>query len=274
MLVALFIPIFFCNTEDMCLLLLAIDRHPEFRLVLAENRDEFFNRPAEPARFWAEAPDVLAGRDLERGGSWFGVTRSGRWAVVTNYRDFHHRRYSRLSRGGLVSRFLLEGESPEVFRSFLEADDGHYAGLNFVAGDSTGAFYFSNTGGGSCILGPGIYGLSNHWLDTPWPKVTGAKRDFSTWLESGSTEVEALFSLLADCELAPDDLLPDTGIGIAWERTLSARFIRGEKYGTRATTLFLVDREGKALFIEKSFDEQGREKGGAEFRFNLPETSG
>jgi len=254
----------------MCLLLFAIDRHPAFRLVIAENRDEFFNRPSEPACFWPESPDVLAGRDLERGGSWFGVTRTGRWAVVTNYRDFHHRRYSRLSRGGLVSRYLQDGESLEAFRAFLETDDGHYAGLNFVAGDQTGAFYFSNTGGGSCHLGPGVYGLSNHWLDTPWPKVSGAKRDFTEWLEAASTRVDTLFELLAERDLAPDEQLPDTGIGLEWERVLSARFIRGEKYGTRATTVFLVDHEGKARFIEKSFDEQGQEKGVAEFRFTLP----
>ncbi len=255
----------------MCLLVLAIDSHPEYQLVLAENRDEFFNRPTAAAGYWPEAPDVLAGRDLERGGSWFGVTRTGRWAVVTNYRDFHHRRYSRLSRGGLVSRFLQGGESVEQFRALLEKDDGQYAGLNFLAGDRREILYFSNTGGGARTLGRGIYGLSNHWLDTPWPKVAGIKKDFRHWIGSNATDIEPLFDMLADRQLADDDQLPDTGIGREWERSLSARFVRGEEYGTRASTVFVVDRQDTATFIEKSFDHNGDEAGRREFRFALTE---
>jgi uncharacterized protein with NRDE domain len=250
---------------------MAVDRHPEYRLVIAENRDEFFNRPTEAARFWPDAPEVLAGKDLERGGSWFGVTRSGRWAAVTNYRDFHHRRYSRLSRGGLVSRFLQEGEEIELFRQRLSDDDGHYAGLNFIAGDHEQIFYFSNTGGGSRIVGSGVYGLSNHWLETPWPKVVGVKQDMQAWLADETTDIEPIFSLLADRRRAADAALPDTGVGLEWERMLSARFVQGEEYGTRASTVYLVDRQGQARFIEKSFDENGAEKGIKEFRFSLPE---
>ena len=250
---------------------MAVDRHPEYRLVIAENRDEFFNRPTEAARFWPDSPEVLAGKDLERGGSWFGVTRSGRWAVVTNYRDFHHRRYSRLSRGGLVSRFLQEDEEIELFQQKLSEDDGHYAGLNFIAGDQEQIFYFSNTGGGSRVVGPGVYGLSNHWLDTPWPKVVGVKEDLQAWLKTEATDVEPIFSMLADRRLAADKELPDTGVGLEWERMLSARFVRGEEYGTRASTIYLVDRQGQVKFIEKSFDENGAEKGIKEFRFQLPE---
>lgn len=253
---------------------MAVDRHPEYRLVIAENRDEFFNRPTAAARFWPESPEILAGKDLERGGSWFGVSRSGRWAVVTNYRDFHHRRYSRLSRGELVSRFLTEGEELEVFQQALNADDGHYAGLNFIAGNQEQIFYFSNTGGGSREIGPGVYGLSNHWLDTPWPKVVGVKEELNSWLAAATTDIEPLFNLLADRQLAADEELPDTGIGRDWERTLSARFIQSEGYGTRASTVYLVDRQGKAQFIEKSFDENGMEKGIKEFRFELSATIG
>lgn len=255
----------------MCLLVMAVDCHPEYRLVIAENRDEFFNRPTEPASFWPDSPEVLAGRDLERGGSWFGVTRSGRWAVVTNYRDFYHRRYSRLSRGGLVRRFLENGEEIEAFRQSLNADDDHYAGLNFMAGDQGKMFYFSNTGGGTRDIGPGVYGLSNHWLDTPWPKVVAAKEELKRWLQAETTDVEPLFGLLADRHCAADSDLPDTGVGLDWERMLSARFVHGAEYGTRASTVYLVDRQGQAHFIEKSFDENGAEKGIKEFRFDLPE---
>ena len=254
----------------MCLLALAIDRHPQYSLVIAENRDEFFSRPTAAADYWDDAPGMIAGRDLERGGSWFGVTTSGRWAVVTNYRDFHHRRYSRLSRGELVRRFLQDGETLDSFRDFLENEDGHYAGLNFIGGDRDGAFYFSNTGGGVKSLGPGLYGLSNRWLDTPWPKVVGVKTAMADWLAEGSTETGPLFDLLADRCLAPDEELPDTGVGQEWERMLSARFIRGDEYGTRASTVYLVDRNGQATFLEKSFDKSGNETDFREFRFELP----
>lgn len=253
----------------MCLLVLAIDSHPEYQLVIAENRDEFYSRPTDVAGFWPEAPEVLAGRDLERGGTWFGVSKAGRWAVVTNYRDFHHRRYSRLSRGGLVSRFLQDEEEIAVFQDFLQNDDGHYAGLNFVGGDLQQTLFFSNTGGGTRYLGPGIYGLSNHWLDTPWPKVVGAKEGLNQWLQSGSTDTDSLFTLMADRKLAADEDLPDTGVGYDWERMLSARFVQGESYGTRATTLFLVDRQGQATFSEKSYDERGDEIGIKFFEFDF-----
>ena len=254
----------------MCLLVLAVDSHPEFSLVVAENRDEFYNRPTRPAGFWEEDPDLLAGLDLERGGTWFGVSRRGRWAAVTNYRDFHHRRYSRLSRGALVSRFLSDGESIDDVRQMLEQDDGHYAGLNFLAGDGCRTLYFSNTGGDCRYLEPGVYGLSNHWLDTGWPKVEGAKSDFKAWLDSGSTAVEPLFELLADRRQATDELLPDTGVGLEWERLLSSRFIQSPDYGTRASTLFLVDRQGSATFLERSFDTAGDTTETRRFSFELP----
>ncbi len=253
----------------MCLLLLAINSHPHYRLVVAENRDEFFSRPTAAADYWEDAPGVLGGRDLERGGTWFGVSLSGRWGAVTNYRDFHHRRYSRLSRGRLVSRFLRDGAPPEQFLTVLEEDDGHYAGLNFIGGDMRRTIYFSNTGGGSRVLADGVYGLSNHWLDTGWPKVAGAKEDFKKWLAAASTDSDRLFALLADRTLAPDGQLPDTGVGLEWERALSARFICGDDYGTRASTLFLVDRSGVATFSEKSFDHRGKEAGLRTFRFPL-----
>ena len=254
----------------MCLLVLAIETHPVYRLVVAENRDEFYNRPTLPAAFWEDDPDLLAGLDLERGGTWFGVSRRGRWAAVTNYRDFHHRRYSRLSRGALVSRFLSDDERLDAFGQMLQQDNGHYAGLNFIAGDGNRTLYFSNTGGGCCYLKPGVYGLSNHWLDTGWPKVTEAKADFRTWLASGATDVEPLFELLADRRQAADELLPDTGVGLDWERLLSSRFIQSCDYGTRASTLFLIDRQGSATFIERSFDITGEVSETRKFNFGLP----
>lgn len=252
---------------------MAIDSHPLYRLVVAENRDEFYRRPTTPAGFWDDAPHVLGGRDEERGGTWFGVTTTGRWAVVTNFRDFYHRDFGRCSRGKLVSRFLTEGEAPETFIKLLDENGGDYAGLNFLAGDLSRTLYISNKGGGCRYLEPGVYGLSNHWLDTPWPKVVGAKADFGRWLRAGTEDVEPLFLLLADRRVAPDEQLPDTGIGFDWERKLSARFIRTEDYGTRTSTVYLVDYDDRATFVEKTFDEYGRENGQKEFCFDLiPET--
>jgi len=253
----------------MCLLVMAIDHHSSYRLVIAENRDEFYRRPTAPAEFWDEASHVLAGRDLERGGTWFGVTTTGCWAAVTNFRDFYHRDPGRHSRGGLVSRFLRDGETLETMRHMLEEDGENYAGLNFLAGDRNRVLYISNKDGGSRYLDPGVYGLSNHWLDTPWPKVVGAKADFSKWLQSGVDDIEPLFTMLADRRRAPQKELPDTGIGLEWERELSARFIQSEDYGTRTSTVYLVDRRNRATFIEKTFDETGRENGRRQFTFEL-----
>ena len=236
----------------MCLIVLALDVHPAYRLVVAANRDEYFDRPTAPAAFWDDAPTVLAGRDLLAGGTWFGVTRDGLLAAVTNYRDPNWHVTAPLSRGLLVADFLAGGESPDSFRQRLAATGARYGGFNLLYGHASSLHYYSNHGPLSGPVEPGIHGLSNALLDTPWPKVETAKRRIRALAEEESTDPEAYFAALADPRPFPDDELPDTGIGPERERLLSPIFISGDFYGTRSTTLLLISRENRVTFMERS----------------------
>src|SRR5919109_109572 len=178
----------------MCLVLIALDSHPEYSLILVANRDDFYDRPTPPAGFWGEAPSVLAGRDLKAGGTWLGVDRRGRLAAVTNYRQGERESAAPRSRGLLVSEFLMGdgGVADYMERVQLEAD--RYNGFNLIAGDSGGLFYFSNREGQRRSLSRGVYGLSNHLLDTPWPKVAWAKSVLGKLLSRSDPELtEGLF---------------------------------------------------------------------------------
>jgi uncharacterized protein with NRDE domain len=240
----------------MCLILLAHRAHPDYPLVVAANRDEFYARPTAPAAFWDDAPHVLAGRDLEAGGSWLGVTRSGRWAALTNYRDPSLTRTGRPSRGALVGDFLRGDASPADYLAAVAADAERYDGFNLLVGDLTGAHYFGNRVSGDAAprtLEPGLYGLSNHLLDTPWPKVARGRRLLGELLESGAPTTGALLEILYDTEIAPAHALPDTGVGAEWERVLSASFIATPTYGTRASTALVIDDARHATFVERTF---------------------
>jgi uncharacterized protein with NRDE domain len=252
----------------MCLVLLGLDSHPEYSLIVAANRDEFYDRPTAPATFWADAPSVLAGRDLKAGGTWFGIDQHGRFAAVTNYRQGQRESPAARSRGQLVSDFLTRdiGALEHVERARAEAD--LYNGFNLIAGDPWGVFYFSNRQGRVRHLAPGAYGLSNHLLDTPWPKVAATKTAFGALLKDGAPELTAeLFTLLSDCNRPADALLPSTGVGPEWERLLSSAFIASDDYGTRSSTVVLIGRDGNIVFVERSFGPRG--VAGAETRFEL-----
>ena len=240
----------------MCTLLMAYEAHPKYRLVLAANRDEFYDRPTAGAAFWKDAPDIFAGRDLVHGGTWLGITVEGRLAALTNYREPHAVEKHRPSRGGLVSGFLKGEMTAQDYVENLRANGGEYSGYNLVVGDRDGLFYHSNRSDRSVALMPGIYGLSNHLLDTPWPKVVRGKESLARVL-TGDFSSEDLFAMLADRTEAPDRLLPDTGVGLDLERLLSSIFIESERYGTRSSTILLVDRDGQASFAERSFDGGG-----------------
>ena len=258
----------------MCLLLMALDTHPTYSLIVAANRDEFFERPTAPAEFWPGAPSVLGGRDLKAGGSWLGIDRQGRFAAVTNYRQGEREAAAPRSRGRLVSDFLIGKTSAAEYMERIRTDAGLYNGFNLIVGDAFGFCYFSNKGDRPSGLAPGIYGLSNHLLDTPWPKVTTTKTAFDSLLRESSAElVDALFSLLSDRSRAPDHHLPSTGVSTEWERLLSAAFIVSGNYGTRSSTIVLVSRgEGTILFIERSFGPGGKVKG--QERFEMKRGSG
>lgn len=256
----------------MCLIIFAWQAHPRYRLVLAANRDEFRDRPAARADFWPETPGLLAGRDLKGGGTWLGVTREGRLAAVTNYRDPRSYREGAPSRGHLVTEFLRGDLSPATFLDGLRHGGEGYNGFNLLAGDREELWYYSNRGGAPAEVAPGIHGLSNHLLDTPWPKVERGREALARLLAGGrEPATEELFALLADRAQAPDQFLPDTGVGIERERLLSPLFIDAPGYGTRSSTLLLVGHDGAVTFIERSFDSPGIPREDAAFSFVLPQ---
>ena len=243
----------------MCLILLAHRAHPLYRLVVAANRDEFYARPTAPAAFWTDAPHVLAGRDLQGGGTWMGVTRAGRFAAVTNYREVAPPPPDAPSRGELPGGFLRGDQAPEAYLRSLEVRAGAYAGFNLLVGDGEALGYLSNRGGVARMLAPGVYGVSNALLDTPWPKVERGKAGLREVLaEGGEIDPDALLRLLAESEPAPDALLPDTGVGRERERVLSSLFIASPGYGTRASTVLLVRHDGRARFVERTVTSDGR----------------
>ncbi len=242
----------------MCLVLLALDSHPEYSLIVAANRDEFYDRPTMPAAFWADAPSVLAGRDLKAGGTWLGIDRRGRLAAVTNYRQGQRESPAPRSRGRLVSDFLTMGTGPREYMERVHSEAGLYNGFNLIAGNAAGLFYYSNREGRLRVLAPGVYGLSNHLLDTPWPKVEATKTAFGALLSAGASEpIAALFALLTNRDRASDDQLPSTGVGREWERLLSSAFIASDDYGTRSSTVVLVGRDGSMIFVERTFGPRG-----------------
>lgn len=253
----------------MCLIVFAHESHPKYRLVLAANRDEYFARPALPAGYWPDKPATLAGRDLQSGGTWLGVTTAGRLATVTNYRDPEWQVPNPLSRGLLVAEYLNGEMPPAAFLEYLKNRGHRYRGFNLLFGDRSGMFYYSNRSETENVVSSGIHGLSNHLLDTPWPKVTAAKERLASLLSQETEEPEGYFAALADATPFPDDTLPDTGVGIERERLLSSIFVKSRTYGTRFTTLLFIDRENRLRFIERSHDPQPSSSATTEFRLML-----
>ena len=237
----------------MCLIVVGWRVDLDFPLVVAANRDEFHARPTAVANFWADAPEVIAGRDLEAGGTWLGITRGGRFAAVTNVREPGAAKGLH-SRGRLTQAFLEGRQSAADHVGRIEMGD--YSGFNLLVGDGQSLWYCSNRGTKPLELAPGVYGLSNHLLDSPWPKLLTARQRFSQAL-THLPDREPLFGILADDEIVPDSELPDTGIPLDWERRLSAIFVRAEGYGTRASTVVVQAADGSINFEERSFGPGG-----------------
>lgn len=237
----------------MCLIAFAYRNHPNYHLVLVANRDEFYSRPTKQAHFWEDHPEVLAGRDLEKMGTWMGVTKSGRFAAITNYREPNVENGEARSRGELVANYLNGEQSPHNYMKVVEKQALQYNGFNLIVGNQQDCFYFSNRGNGISKLKPGIYGLSNALLDTPWPKVVKSKRRLAECLRKTRVEKACLFDLLSDSEQAAEKRLPETGVKMELERLLSSVFIKSKEYGTRASTALLIDTEGNVHFTERSF---------------------
>ena len=251
----------------MCLVLFAhkvISRCP---LLFLANRDEFYDRPTAAADFWKDTPSVFGGRDLRMGGTWLGVTRDGRFAAVTNFRKGFAQKKNAPSRGRLVSDFLQGNETAEDYlrQLVLRADD--YDGFNLLIGDPGEIHYYSNHSCELKRLAPGFYGLSNHLLNTPWPKVERGKSELAALFTTGQPpDSEALFAVLAERHIPADAELPDTGVGLEWERMLSPALIISPNYGSRSSTLLFIGADQRIKFSERTF-ERGVEAGTVSHEF-------
>jgi uncharacterized protein with NRDE domain len=244
----------------MCLILIAHQLTGQIPLLVLANRDEFYARPTAAAAPWDECSELIAGRDLVSGGSWFGA-RGARWASVTNIREgIQSNHHSSRSRGWLVRDYLLGNDAPQDFLAGMAESAAEYAGFNLLLGDGDELWYRANRDVPGKRLEPGIYGLSNHLLDSPWPKVVHGKRSMHELLSRTPLvltqlhpDLDRAFAILADTTRAADSELPDTGIPLEWERALSAAFINKNAYGTRCSTLLTRAVNGSHLFIERRF---------------------
>lgn len=252
----------------MCLILVAWRVHPDYPLVVAANRDEFFARPAAEATWWKDAKNVFAGRDLEAGGTWLGLGRDGRFAGLTNFRDPPRNRNGAPSRGALVADFLTGGESTAAALARLQAQGPRYNAFNLFVSDGDSLGIYESASGSARVLEPGIYALSNHLLDTPWPKVTAGKSRLARALRALPDDTP-LRELLRDDRPAPDAALPRTGVSLAWERMLSSAFIRAPGYGTRCSTVITRDRYGWMHVTESTWNDVGLESGRVVERFQV-----
>jgi uncharacterized protein with NRDE domain len=249
----------------VCLALIALDAHPRYALVIAANRDEFHARAAAPAAWWDEG--WLAGRDLKAGGTWFGVTRSARWAFVTNVRDSSRVDPGAPSRGALVPAALSDATPPSACVERLVAAARSCNGFNLVVGDASTASWGSNRAVASRPLARGIHGLSNAALDVPWPKVERTTAALRAWCAGGDADIAPIFAMLGDTARAADHELPATGVSLERERLLSAPFIVSATYGTRCATVITVGRDGDARFVERTFGADGRALADVRHRF-------
>lgn len=261
----------------MCLLVLAWRRHPRYRLVVAANRDEFHARPAAPLAPWDDIPGVIGGRDLQANGAWLAVDERGRLGVVTNFREFGRRRRSAPSRGGLIPGWLAGDLAPANYLQSLETDAPGYAGFNLLLADTGSLWYASNRADAFAReLAPGCYGLSNEFLDTPWPKLVRARARFDRLLDSQTAAdpkalATGLFEMLADRETAPPDEVPPGDLSPEWARKLSAPFVLDETYGTRCSTVLTISHAGELTIAERRFGADGIQSAETERALNVRE---
>lgn len=238
----------------MCLIFLSLHHHPNYKLIIAANRDEFYERKTASADFWTDYPNIVGGRDLEASGTWMAMNMSGRISMVTNFRDFKNLKQEAPSRGALVTDFLTGTRPPELYLEGIKPNVTAYNGFNLIVGNPDELWYLSNYKNGIERIDAGIHGLSNALLDTPWPKVEKGKVKFSKLLSEERVVPETLFEFLRDEECANDDQLPDTGVGIERERMLSSMFIKSPNYGTRCSTVLLVDKNDHITFTERVYN--------------------
>ena len=250
----------------MCLIVLSVGQHPDYPLILAANRDEFHARPTKEAHWWPDKPDVLGGRDLQAGGTWLALHRSGRFATVTNFQDAQPPSPGHHSRGFLVTGFLDGELAPGAYLAGIDQDN--YAGFNLLAGDLRDVAYLSNREDGQRELAPGIYGLSNALLDGPWHKVESSKKKLATLIDDDDINETSLMRLMDDRERAPVSEVERGRLDFDTAHAITAPFIVLPDYGTRCTTVVLADKDGNLHFTERRFDPAGNVTGESRFSFS------
>jgi uncharacterized protein with NRDE domain len=259
----------------MCLLVLAWRTHPRHRLVVAANRDEFHARPSAALAPWQDLAGVIGGRDLQAKGAWLAVDGRRRFGIVTNFREFGRPRRNAPSRGGLIPSYLAGQQAPGEYLRVLETDAPGYAGFNLLLADRDSLWYASNRADQFArALAPGIYGLSNEFLDTPWPKLVRVRARFTSILESSSSgDSNALFAdlfdMLADRTTAPPNSLPIGDLSPEWARKLSAPFVLDPTYGTRCSTVLTIGEDDSLQIAERRFDAEGSPSGQTEHVLNV-----
>jgi uncharacterized protein with NRDE domain len=237
----------------MCLIAFSFKQHPRYDLIFIANRDEFYSRATRGAQFWTEHPSVLAGKDLEAEGTWMGITRGGSFAALTNYRDMNNIKSQAPSRGSLVLDYLVQDSDPRPYLLEVNRRAPIYNGFNLLAGNPNEVWYYSNRERIVRRLPSGAYGLSNHLLNTPWPKVQHARDALKELTEEDRLTEEELFSILENDRRAKDESLPITGLSLDLERAMSPVFIQTEEYGTRSSTVLLIDKDGHVTFTERVY---------------------
>lgn len=243
----------------MCLVLYAFNRSEEYPVIFAANRDEYYNRATAPMQFWTDHPHILAGRDLEQGGTWFGIHTSGRFAALTNYRDPRWVKPHAPSRGGIIVDFLESRQSIRQFAAGMENRFNAYAGFNLLFGNREQTYWFSSVKNRCEPVSSGVHGLCNRDLNTPWPKVEKGKKALEKAIQHPFSKAD-LMTILSDQSRPEDHLLPDTGVGIEWERYLSPLFIQSPGYGTRSSTVMCISRTGVITVFEKTHPLPGDDK--------------
>ncbi len=252
----------------MCLVMLGWQRSVDYPVIIGANRDERFDRPSSPIGWWEDHSDILAGRDLTAGGTWLGISRNGRFGIITNFRDPKPMPALR-SRGELITRWLSSDISAANFQRQLETDESTYAGYNLLYGDLEGLHYFSNRNTQTGALVPNSYALSNAVLDTPWPKVVGARAHLDTLIASKQLHPAHFMTFLQSQTPAPDRDLPETNLPLEQRRLLSAPFIVGERYGTRCSTVVTIDRHGRVAMHEQHYAPLGQRTEQFDIEFQL-----
>lgn len=239
----------------MCIVNFHFHKHPIYKLIVVANRDEYYERPTKSACFWEDELNILAGRDLLQKGTWLGISREGKFAAITNYRDPSLPETGRYSRGEIIRNYLTRDIDSEIFIKHLIKNRANYGGYNIIFGNQNQLFHYNNILNESNVIDTGTHSVSNHSLNTPWPKVVKGKSKLQDYVQSHQEKVhiDDLFQIVADRSIAKDAELPHTGVGLRMERLLSPLFVKMENYGTRSSTILLIDKKDQVTYVERTF---------------------